>query len=266
MSKIVQIYSLTAGVGRTSFTINLAGELSKNFDKRILLLDFDELSCSTNDLVRVKKPVMYFSDMLVSYFEEGVLKDFHAAISKTNFKGLDIVPSERKKMDNSIRVLSDCNYFEATSALEPFLKQIEDEYDIILVDSSANERKYDFMAMCQADYVIIPVDDDIRSTKRAKLSIEEMLKCKNRLNLNFDFIGICLNRMHNRWSLSKQVKIELSEEFHDKFIPAVIRASVTVGDAAWKYSPLCYAYPSSAVSKDYHQVASYILDYIEKAH
>ena len=264
MAAIIQIYNQKGGVAKTTSTIQLGGEFAKNFGLRVLMFDFDPSSNLTGYVSHSENPEMYFSDMLISYYEDDTEEDMHDAICHTDFENLDIVPATRAGMEKASFVLSNNRFFTPAGSLNPFVEQIEDEYDVILFDSSAGSTNYNLMAMCIANYLLIPTDDSTASVEGANLTIEDMHQCKKRLNPNIDFIGMYISRANGRRAVSRDLRELLGEQYKDKLIPIAIRDGAGVGKASLERAPLCFSYPNDNVTKDYHSLAEYVLEYIQK--
>lgn len=264
MAIIIQIYNQKGGVGKTTSTVQLAGEFAKNYGKRVLLFDFDPSSNLSDGVGHSEKPEMYFSDILLSYYEDDNEEDIHDAICASNFENIDLVPAVRSKMERAATTLSNNKFFRPEGSLAPFLKQIEGEYDIILFDSSAGSTVYNLMAMCVADYLLIPTDDSADSAVGANLTLNDMKQCKKMFNPDLDFIGMYLSRTNGRRGMSKDLKEVLGSQYQDKFIPVFIRDGAGIGKARIECAPLCYVLPRDNATSDFHGLASYIMEYIER--
>ena len=264
MADIIQIYNQKGGVAKTTSTIHLGGEFAKNFGKRVLLFDFDPLCALTKHIACSETPNMYFTDLLKEYYLDDTEEDMHEAICRTDFENIDIVPATREKMEKATLDLANNKFFSNNGSLDPFIEQIEDEYDIVIFDSAAGATDYNLMAMCIANYLIIPTDDSMTSAESATLTIADMLKCKKRFNPGLDFIGIYMSRANGRRRVAKGLEALLGEQFKDKLIPVAIRDGAGVGNAGLDNSPICYCYPNDNIAKDYHNLAEYIIEYIGK--
>ena len=262
MADIIQIYNRKGGVAKTTSVIQLGGEFSKNFGKRVLLCDFDESGDLTASIAHSEKPEMFLPDMLVSYYVHDIEEDIHGAICRTDFERLDLIPASAISMSNALSDLAKDRLFSPAGCLDPFMEQIEDEYDIILFDCGAGSTDYDLMAMGSADYLLIPTDDTTNSANQARRTISDMQRCKRIANSKLDFMGMYISIMHERRSVSKAVKELLIEKYQEKMIPISIRDGAGIGNTGAMSAPLCYALPSDNVAKDFHKLAKYIIEYI----
>ena len=263
MAKVIQIFNQKGGAGKTTSTIQIAAELSKNFGKRCLLFDFDPSCNLTNGLAHSENPEMYFSDIILEVYDEEIEEDIHLAICKTEFEGIDLVPEARKNMKKTSKGLPRCDMYSPVGCLDPFIEQIYDEYDFIFFDCAAGGVEFNLMAMCAAEYLLIPTDDNPDGVDGASATLTDMRQCKKLYNPKLDLIGVYLSNSFERRTFTKELKVVLGEQLKDKLIPIAIRNAAVAIKARTLRIPLCYAFPNEPINQDYHKLAEYILEYTE---
>ncbi|MCK5524179.1 MAG: AAA family ATPase [Thiomargarita sp.] len=156
--KIIAVYHNKGGVGKTTTVVNLAATFSK-MGKRVLVIDLDSQANTT------------FATGLVNFGDETKdnLKDnylYHilcdeASISEivkqSNFSSyeVDVIPSHILLMEKE----NELNQLDFTKRiLLEKLEEVEDNYDIVVVDTPPSLNLYARIGLITTDYLIIPSD------------------------------------------------------------------------------------------------------------
>lgn len=122
--RILSVYNLKGGVGKTSTAVNLA-HLAASQGLRVLLWDLDPQAAATF-YFRIKPRIQGSSKKLI----RGKI-DLEDQIKGTDYENLDLLPADfsYRKMD---LVLGDEK--KPTQALMRLLSPLEGEFDLILID------------------------------------------------------------------------------------------------------------------------------------
>ncbi|MDA5193186.1 ParA family protein [Govanella unica] len=167
--KILAVYAIKGGVGKTAAAVNLAYEAAQS-GARVALWDLDPQGASTF-YFRVKAKVRGGGAKLV-YGESDLLDHVKA----TDYENLDIIPS-----DFSYRNL-DINLDEMqrpTYQLKRILKSLEDEYDYVILDCPPGITLLSENVMRAADALLVPVIP----TTLSVLTLEQLQDFKDRSRL-----------------------------------------------------------------------------------
>jgi len=158
--KIIAIYHNKGGVGKTTTVINLAATLSKQ-GKRILVIDMDSQANTT------------FATGLVNFGDEekDTLKDnniYHVlrhdelfsikeSVRKSRFTSydMDVIPSHIHLMKHE-NELNQLDYSKVI--LIQKLKAVQEQYDVVLIDTPPSLNLYARVALITTDYLLIPSD------------------------------------------------------------------------------------------------------------
>jgi cellulose biosynthesis protein BcsQ len=156
--KIIAVYHNKGGVGKTTTVVNLAATFSK-MGQRVLVIDLDSQANTT------------FATGLVNFGDETKdnLKDnyiYHilcdeASISEivkqSNFSSyeVDVIPSHILLMEKE----NELNQLDFTKRiLLEKLEEVEENYDIVIVDTPPSLNLYARIGLITTDYLIIPSD------------------------------------------------------------------------------------------------------------
>jgi len=155
--KKIGICNNKGGVGKTTICFCLAGALAE-MGKKVLLVDMDQQgSLSSSFLPNTNDLPLVITDALLN--RQISLKD---AIVRTAFENIDIVPSNLSlsKIESELLSDRDSHYYLADR-----LKEVESDYDFILVDASPNLGLATWSIFTASDGVIIPMEAQDYSVK-----------------------------------------------------------------------------------------------------
>jgi chromosome partitioning protein len=159
--KTIAIYHNKGGVGKTTVAINLAAALSQK-GKRVLLIDIDSQANSTFATGLVKFQFDEEDDLrdknVYHILESGdfnFIQDIAQKSQYFNNPEIDIIPSHITLIEYQDKL----NKIAASRArLVTKLKRVENNYDIVIIDTPPSRDLYAEVALIAADYLIIPSD------------------------------------------------------------------------------------------------------------
>ncbi len=156
--KIIAVYHNKGGVGKTTTVVNLAATFSKA-GKKVLIIDLDSQANATfaTGLINFEEEE---KDNIKENYISHVLYDY-ATISevvkpaKFSCYQIDVVPSHIDLMTQE----NDLNQLDFTKKiLLENLVPLENEYDIVLIDTPPSLNLYARIALITTDYLLIPSD------------------------------------------------------------------------------------------------------------
>ncbi len=150
-AKIIAVYSLKGGVGKTSLAVNLAAESAVQSGHKTLLWDLDAQAASTfilgcDDIEKLDK-----GDAAHSVFTRDV--DANSLTIKTRVEGLHLLPA-----DKSLRCV-DRSLFELGKKrrVAKLTEQLAKQYERIILDCPPGLTELSEQIMRAADLVLVPV-------------------------------------------------------------------------------------------------------------
>jgi len=164
--KIIALYNIKGGVGKTATAINLS-YLAANEGARVLLFDMDPQSAAT----------FYFR--IKPKLKKGIknlLKNAHTIdkrIKGTDYENLDLLPSDLslRKMDLLFKGAA-----KSKQNLAQLLKPLKVSYDYVFLDCPPNITLVSENIFYAADYLLIPVIPTILAVRTYEQIMQFFLK------------------------------------------------------------------------------------------
>jgi septum site-determining protein MinD len=233
MARIIGVISGKGGVGKTTTVANVGAVLAGEFGQSVLALDSNITVANLGLHFGLKYPPAALQD---------VLKD-RASPEKVTYiheSGLRIIPASF-----SIEQIDNLCFL-----LKKKVKELADEYDIILIDSAPGLGE-DVLAVMHCSDELLVVTNPEFSTIVTVTKVLEVAK-----SLNARVSGIVLNRV-------AQKKYELSEkEVADVIgfpVLAVVPEDKNVPKSIWAGVPVILRSPGSKSAKSFRELAAHLI-------
>jgi len=221
MTKIVSLANQKGGVGKTTTAINLGASIAA-CERRVLLVDLDPQANATSGLGVGKNEQKSMYPVLV----EGMsLRD---AVQPTELKTLFLAPSSVDLVGAEIE-LGDTENREYR--LREALKELDGEYDYILIDSPPSLGLLTINGLTAADSVLVPLQCEYFALEGVSQLLTTVERVRDALNPALEIEGIVLTMYDDRMNLARQVAEEVRGHFAEKVYSSVIPRNVRLGEA-----------------------------------
>lgn len=217
---ILSIINVKGGVGKTTCSINIVGELAKRGYK-VLLVDNDPQSNITSTFELSNDYTLYdlYSNKKVS-FDDCIVKlndDISIAVNTIESASLEIELQNRYNREN---------------ILKNKLNTLTYEFDFVVIDNSPYLGVLVANSLSISDYYIEVIDNSTSSLQGLNMVNKAIENIKdNMLNTQIKSLGILKNRFDKRTSFTKQFSEVLEENYGDKLFTTSIPESIKYKEA-----------------------------------
>jgi len=159
--KTIAVYHNKGGVGKTTVAVNLAAALSKK-GKKVLLIDIDSQANTTFATGLIKFQFEEDDNLrernvyhLLESGDFNLIPEVVRSSDYFNNPEIDVIPSHItliEYQDKLNKILA------SRSRLVTKLKKVENQYDIVIIDTPPSRDLYAEVALIATDYLIIPSD------------------------------------------------------------------------------------------------------------
>lgn len=201
---IIAVANQKGGVGKTTSTLNIGAALQAA-GRRVLLVDLDpqgNLSVAAG-IVDIDAAYPSIGDLIANAARGKSANgpSVHDAIVNSP-SGLDVIPSNATLSAAELGLVSALN---RESILAGLLKQVEADYDYILIDCLPSLGLLAINALRAAQGVIIPVQADFLAMQGLAQIFETIAAVREQLNPALSILGVLLTLVDHRTAHSREV-------------------------------------------------------------
>lgn len=223
MARIISIANQKGGVGKTTTAINLGAALAV-MEKKVLIVDCDPQANCTSGMGITQEEVQQ-NNLYTAFYNPEKAK---AAIVRTRTPFLSILPSSRDLVAVELELV---DKMARESYLRDCLRQIQDDYEYILIDCPPSLSLLTINALCACNELLIPLQCEFFALEGIVKLYQTFDQIKRRLNPGLTLLGIVLTMYDTRNRLTREVKNEVRRCFGDQLFETVIPRNVRLSEA-----------------------------------
>ena len=220
MGKIIAVVNQKGGVGKTTTAVNLAACLQE-LGLKILLCDFDPQANATSGLGVDKRKVHH------SIYDV-IINDIPTENAIVSTKFADVLPSSADLAGAGVELITlpDANY-----RLQKALKEVQANYDLILIDCPPSLEMLTLNGLSAADEILVPVQCEYYALEGLSDLMATLRMVKKRINPSLSIFGVVLTMYDGRTNFSAQVAEEVRRHFPGKVFASVIPRNIRLAEA-----------------------------------
>ena len=245
-------YNQKGGVGKTTATVNLGSALAK-LGYRVLLIDFDA-QCNLTSSVSGdnRKPSIYS----VITGQTPVAN----AVQDTIFDNLYLIPGSLDLAGLGIELVNEDGreFF-----LKNSIRDLDNDFDYILLDCPPSLGLETMNALCWADYVVIPLQREYFAMEGLNMIMRTVTNVRKQLNPQLKTLGILFTMYSKRAVINKEVVEDISAFFKDLVFRTIIPRSVRMAEAPSHGMPIDYYDKSNCGTKAFAALAKEVVGRVE---
>ncbi len=210
------------GTGKSVISANYGYRLAQHGYK-ILMIDLDPqghltkcLGCNPDHFTKTLLDIIVNKDPIQS------------AIVSTKLSTLDLIPAN---LGLSPIELSLTNLHAREYKLRRAISDIEDAYDVIIMDAPPNIGLLNLNAILSADDLLVPVLADFLSYDGLKILFETLRDIEDDFEFVLQNIFIFLNRFNESMNISIRSRDAIRKNYSEFVCDTVIRQNTTLSDA-----------------------------------
>lgn len=251
---IVALANQKGGVGKTTTSVNLAGELARR-GRRVLLVDCDPQGNATTSLGIPKRNLRKTTyDVVMG------LASAEQALTPTGRAHFDLLPASEHLAGAMVELIDvERREWRLADALQAL-----GSYDWVLLDCPPSLGLLTLNALCAASQVLIPLQCEFLALEGLAQLKGTIDRVHDHLNPALAIVGVVMTMYDGRTNLAQQVVEEVRRHFPQRIFNTLIPRSVRVSEAP-SYGQLLAEYdPQSRAAQAYATLTDEVIQRVER--
>jgi chromosome partitioning protein len=140
------------------------------------------------------------------------------------------------------------------------LKEVESDYDLILVDAPPNLGLATWSILTASDGVIIPMEAQDYSVKGTGYVHGVIEKVRRRANPQLSILGYLINRYDGRRRIEQDFRTIIEIRLGEKVFKQALKDSVKYVEAVTTGKPITFLAPKSEQAKAFREIGKEVLN------
>ena len=256
MAKIFCIANQKGGVGKTTTTVNLAAGLAK-LGQRVLMVDLDPQGNATMGSGVDKRTIeLSIYDVLLESASVAEARVKNHKLVEAGC-GYDVLGANRELSGAEVELVG---LERREKRLKQALKEVDGEYDFVLIDCPPSLSMLTLNGLCCAHGVIVPMQCEYFALEGLTDLVNTIKQVHANLNSQLQIISLLRVMFDPRITLQQQVSEQLKSHFGEKVFNVVIPRNVRLAEAPSYGLPGLVFDPSSKGAQAYLAFAQELVE------
>lgn len=251
--RTIAIVNQKGGCGKTTISINLADAIAKT-GKKTLLIDMDPQShCAVGLAVPEEQIEQSIYDVLISKSRNEPVR-----LAEILWQINDLLALAPASIDLTAFEQQMAGIPQKEDCLKTILKDINGEYDYVIVDCPPAVGLLTFNAIKAATDAVIPVETGYFALHGLSKQLETLSILCGRCNQQVS-VKVLASMYDIRTKMAREVLAELRNHFADKMFKTIINFNTKIKEAASLGQPIGEYDPASKGQRDFKMLADEVI-------
>lgn len=257
MAIIYSVCNQKGGVGKTLTAASLGIGLARE-GKKVLLVDIDPQGSLTASLGYKRPDDMEntLADVLGWYIKDKPLSTRSAILHHK--EGIDLIPANIELSGLEVTLV---NVMSRETILRECLREIQDDYDVVILDCMPSLGMLTINALAAAQEVLIPVQAQYLSIKGLEQLIRTVARVRKQINPGLSISGIVITMADMRTNYAREI-VEILHSTYDghlRIFESIIPLSVRAAETSAEGCSIYLHDPAGKVSAAYGALTKEVL-------